>query len=383
MMDLTSSLHPHVTWSVQIDDARETLAKHGPDRELPVASIGKLLLLSAVAQLIESGELDAEERLAKSTVAAVKDSGLWQHLHEPTLSVDSLAMLVGSVSDNLATNVLLDHVGLEACAATAARLRLRHTAMHDIVRDRRDPAVHPATVASSTAADLVALMKTLRSGHLLGPRASARVIRWLAHGTDHSMVLAPLGLDPLAHGYDLSVRVWHKTGSDEGTRADCGLVEHGDHWVAYAVLARWEDPAVSEHEVLASMGAVGRIIAGQLDIATRGRHQPHVFHIARQADWAAAVAGEGRYDVSTLGKSLEDVGFVHCSTATQWPVVQAAVYGGVEDLVLLEIDPAQVGAPVRYEPGEPGGTELFPHVYGPIPTRAVVAELHLTAQFRS
>jgi beta-lactamase class A len=362
MIDLTSSLHPNVTWSVQIDDARETLAKHGPDRELPVASIGKLLLLSAVAQLIESGDLDAEERLAKANVAAVKDSGLWQHLHEPTLSVDSLAMLVGSVSDNLATNVLLNHVGLQACATTAARLRLRHTAMHDIIRDRRDPTVHPATVASSTAADLVALMKTLRSGHLLGPRASARVIRWLAHGTDHSMVLAPLGLDPLAHGYDV------------GTRADCGLVEHGDHWVAYAVLARWDDPAVSEQEVLASMGAVGRIIAGHLDIPTRGRHQQHVFHLARHADWAAAVAGDGRYAVSTLGKTLEDVGFVHCSTATQWPVVRAAVYDGVDDLVLLEIDPAQVGAPVRYEPGEPGGVERFPHVYGPIPTRAVVAE---------
>ena len=42
------------------------------------------------------------------------------------------------------------------------------------------------------------------------------------------------------------------------------------------------------------------------------------------------------------------------------------------DLVLLAIDPARVGAEVRYERLD-GAPEPFPHIYGPLPVDAVVA----------
>jgi uncharacterized protein (DUF952 family) len=40
------------------------------------------------------------------------------------------------------------------------------------------------------------------------------------------------------------------------------------------------------------------------------------------------------------------------------------------------VDPALVGAPVRWEPGAPASPAgaWFPHVYGPIPVSAVLAE---------
>lgn len=38
--------------------------------------------------------------------------------------------------------------------------------------------------------------------------------------------------------------------------------------------------------------------------------------------------------------------------------------------MLLEIDSARLGAPVRFEEGEPG--EDFPHLYGELNTDAVV-----------
>ena len=46
-------------------------------------------------------------------------------------------------------------------------------------------------------------------------------------------------------------------------------------------------------------------------------------------------------------------------------------FRGRQDLILLRIDPARLTAEVRYENLE-GGTQLFPHVYGPIPVTAVV-----------
>jgi glutathione S-transferase len=38
-----------------------------------------------------------------------------------------------------------------------------------------------------------------------------------------------------------------------------------------------------------------------------------VFHIARASDWEDAQA-TGEYRVSTLGRTLEEEGFIHCSS---------------------------------------------------------------------
>jgi uncharacterized protein (DUF952 family) len=65
------------------------------------------------------------------------------------------------------------------------------------------------------------------------------------------------------------------------------------------------------------------------------------------------------------------VGFIHCSRREQVAKVASTFYRGRSDLLLLEIDPLQVGAEIRYENLEDGG-ELFPHLYGPLPVRAVV-----------
>lgn len=97
---------------------------------------------------------------------------------------------------------------------------------------------------------------------------------------------------------------------------------------------------------------------------------PSIFHLARQGDWAAAQA-EGSYRVSTLGLTLDDVGFIHCSYAHQVDGVARAFYRDVPDLVLLTIDTDEVEHDIRVESA--GDEERFPHIYGPLPVDAVVA----------
>jgi len=101
----------------------------------------------------------------------------------------------------------------------------------------------------------------------------------------------------------------------------------------------------------------------------------HVFHVALASDWQAAEEA-GDYRVSTLGRSLEEEGFLHASSAHQWPGVLAAYSSDVEEpLVLLEIDPDRLDVPLVVEApaGSGPGAEEFPHVYGPLPVAAVVA----------
>lgn len=106
-------------WSVRLRHAGSgaVMAEHEPTRVLGSASVGKLILLVEVASRIDEGSLAPAALLSRRSVPWVADSGLWQHLTAEELSVADAATLVGSVSDNLATNVLIDAVGLEAIAA--------------------------------------------------------------------------------------------------------------------------------------------------------------------------------------------------------------------------------------------------------------------------
>jgi uncharacterized protein (DUF952 family) len=90
-----------------------------------------------------------------------------------------------------------------------------------------------------------------------------------------------------------------------------------------------------------------------------------ILHLALRADWTAAQPA-GEYRVSTLGRGLDQVGFIHCSRdLDQLHGVHTAFYARVtEPLVVLDIDPA--GLDVRVENG-------FPHLYGPLPLTSVTA----------
>ena len=109
---------------------------------------------------------------------------------------------------------------------------------------------------------------------------------------------------------------------------------------------------------------------------SRGRHCGGVnefgelFHAAEPDEWAAAQA-TGVYSRSTLGHGLDEVGFVHCSFADQIQDVLDALFGQAPGVVLRRIDPDRLDAPVKVEDLDGLGVD-YPHVYGPIPTSAVV-----------
>ena len=105
----------------------------------------------------------------------------------------------------------------------------------------------------------------------------------------------------------------------------------------------------------------------------QGRLDEPLFHVALAADWAAATGSpERRYEVSTIGRTLDEVGFVHCSFADQVAATAERFYRDRDDVLLLRIDPTRLDAVVRVENLE-GGEEQFPHLYGPLPVDAVTA----------
>ncbi|UUX51668.1 DUF952 domain-containing protein [Nisaea acidiphila] len=96
-----------------------------------------------------------------------------------------------------------------------------------------------------------------------------------------------------------------------------------------------------------------------------------IYHLSRHSDWERA-----KTDGSYAG-SREDTadGFLHFSTALQVAESAAKHRAGETGLVLLEVDAEKLGDALKWEPAR--GGELFPHLYGPLPVAAVVAEFDL------
>lgn len=96
-----------------------------------------------------------------------------------------------------------------------------------------------------------------------------------------------------------------------------------------------------------------------------------IFHIAEKRRWDAAKLA-GSYAWSTVGRSLEDEGFIHASREDQWRTVRDTFYADVsEPLVLLVIDTDRLTSAWREDQV---GYQSFPHIYGPLNPAAVIEE---------
>jgi len=122
--------------------------------------------------------------------------------------------------------------------------------------------------------------------------------------------------------------------------------------------------------------ALAAVLEGPWGPRRPWRSPQWLYHLALAEDWRACRASGADYRISTRGQGLEAVGFVHLSQAHQVEATAARFYGDLPAgaVQLLWIDPLRLeaaGLEVRLEPAGPGG-ELFPHLYGPLPQRAVL-----------
>lgn len=257
-------------WSVDIrgdtggEEGAASCYRRGDDVLLKTASVAKIFVLIELAHQIATGVIDPQLVLNRRALAPVADSGLWHLLATDKLPVNDVATLVGSLSDNLATNALIRLIGLEAIQARAGQLAPGGSTLHDIVRDTRT-ARTPATLSEGCARDWASILVDLHRSANQGAAASASVLGWLAAGADLSMVASAFDLDPLAHacGADHGIRVWNKTGTDEGVRADVGVVERDGHTWTYAVICNWDARRCTRRSaVLGTMREIGSAIVG-------------------------------------------------------------------------------------------------------------------------
>jgi beta-lactamase class A len=236
-------------WCIR-GESGQIVSAHRADEVQPGASMGKVLVLIEAARGITAGQYHAGELLDRP--CTVGDSGLWQHCDVEHFTIADCCRLVGAVSDNMATNALIEFIGLDSVMATTRRdlAPLETLEILDIVRDVRQ-AAHPPELSVGSTADWSLLMHKLGMGEVISPDVSQMVRTWLSLGVDHSLVLAALYRDPLLSDVDDH---FNKTGSDTHVRADAGCVSRPHARFSYAACV---SPVVNDEDAVTSLRRLG------------------------------------------------------------------------------------------------------------------------------
>jgi len=190
----------------------------------PSASAIKLPILYEVYRQADEGRFQLTDPLTVRGEDVVPGSGVLKDL-TPSLALPArdLATLMIVVSDNTASNVLIDLVGLDAVNRSMENLGLIATRLeHKFFRGTQG-----APQNRSTPADLGRLLSLIARRAVLRPQVCDEMLAILGrqHHTDHITRRIPDFDGFVEAGRVPAVRVACKSGSIRGTRNEVGLVE--------------------------------------------------------------------------------------------------------------------------------------------------------------
>jgi beta-lactamase class A len=156
----------------------EAIARNA-ERSMPTASVFRLPLLVEVFRQVEGGALDLDERVTLRAEDVVMGSGILRNFGpglQPTLR--DLAMMMIIVSDNSATNLLLDRVG----GPQRVNATMRDLGLQSIIVHRRivfGEITTNGSLAEAAPRDLMQLVVMLAREELVSPTASREMLAFL------------------------------------------------------------------------------------------------------------------------------------------------------------------------------------------------------------
>jgi beta-lactamase class A len=204
---------------------------HRPDEVFPAASVVKIPILLELFRRFQDGGEDPGTRVTLHARDQVLGAGILFELHPGIrLTLRELARLMIVLSDNTASNLLLDRLGWASVNELLARLGARNTV---ICRKFMYPP-GPAGENLTSAADCVRILRALWEGEVLQGTWREEALDILSRQQYREKI--PARLPP-------SARVYNKTGELEGVRHDVGLVEdRGKVWALAVLTRKGRDP---------------------------------------------------------------------------------------------------------------------------------------------
>lgn len=201
----------------------------GSDASYPPASTIKMLLISTLMKQVDEGALSLSDTATVEQNDIVGGYGEIQHEPVPNeVTLQRLAQLTVTVSDNTATNVLVDVVGYDAMQALANELELKTM---QFGRKMFESARPPAKQNYITAEDTLYLLRAIYDSEFLSPDSRQQIIDWMSAQTVKTKIGA---------GVPAAMPVAHKTGENASVTHDLGYLLWPANEVAIAIFAESE-----------------------------------------------------------------------------------------------------------------------------------------------
>ncbi len=184
------------------------------DEVFPQASSIKIAVLAELYRQAQAGKLKLTDLYAVQASDLVADSDIMNGLTPGVtrITLRDLATMMVAVSDNSATNVLIDRVGMENVNALMDSLGLAHTRLRRKMMDLKAAGEGRENV--STPAEMMALLENLYRGKVLNREMMDDFFKMLS---THKQSFIPRDLPE-------GVKVANKQGELEGVRNDSGVV---------------------------------------------------------------------------------------------------------------------------------------------------------------
>lgn len=187
------------------------------DESFPTASTIKIAILAELFRQAQQGKLNLNDPYTLQTSDLVGGSGIASALTPGTtkLTLQDVAALMISVSDNSMTNVLIDRIGMDNVNALLDSLGLTRTRLRRKMMDLKAATEGRENVSSPR--EMALLLEALYKGKVLNKQSTEDFFSLLSI---HKESYIPRYLPEDLH-------IANKPGELEGVRNDCGLIFTG------------------------------------------------------------------------------------------------------------------------------------------------------------
>jgi beta-lactamase class A len=245
-----------VGYAVRNLDTGERLDRRAGET-FPTASLIKVPVLVTLYDLVGKGMLALSDPITILKIDQVPGAGQLQFLHPGvTVTVGDAARLMTTISDNTATNLLLDRIALRRVWEKMEALGLPHTKVHAKVFQRFTSVAMDSSVkyglGVTTPDEMATLFARLAEGRAVSPAADSAMLALLAANEDGQLLQRHVD----------GVRAPHKTGATDQVRTECTLWELQSRVVACVLTKENQDTRwILDSEPQLLMAELGRAIA--------------------------------------------------------------------------------------------------------------------------
>lgn len=226
----------------------------GGDAPFPSASTAKIPIMIAVWRMIDAGAAALDDIHRLQAAEKSPGSGVLRYLHAGIdLSLGDLLYLMMAISDNTATNILIDLAGMDRINAIMRELGMTGSILGRPMMGRLAIAGEQENIA--TPNDYTRVIETLFTGEAASPAACAAMIALLERQQNRRRTGRFV---PEADGW----RWGSKTGTNTGVVNDAGFVTGPAGRMLIAVYCRGVADTVTGEQIIAEITREAMVAVG-------------------------------------------------------------------------------------------------------------------------